>query len=98
MQGILTFFLYICKFTIFVERNNIMTLEEFKAYFGGYINNNIVTAKDRFVDNKDFWDCVCFDAYRIYEQSTLDIDTICKLSENILFSVNRYKPYLGQKN
>lgn len=72
-----------------------MTFEEFEIYFWSYIPENIVSNLDRTIDHRDFCDAVCFDCYRIYEQSRMSKDTICKLAENILFSVQRYKPLLG---
>lgn len=72
-----------------------MSFEEFEIYFWSYMPESIVSNLDRIVDHRDFCDAVCFDSYRIYEQSKMSRDTICKLAENILFSVHRYKPLLG---
>lgn len=72
-----------------------MSLEEFGEYFWAYIGNTIVTDLDRNVNNKEFCDSVCFDCYRIYQQSGVSRDVICKQAENILFNVFRYKPFLN---
>jgi len=77
------------------KRKTIMTFEEFEVYFWSYIPENIVSNLDRRVNHRDFCDAVCFDCYRIHEQSNVNKDTLCKLAENILFNVNRYKPLLG---
>lgn len=71
------------------------TLEEFQEYFWNYINDNVVSNADINMNNKDFCDSVCYDAYRIYKQGDISIDVICKLSESILFNVYRFKPILG---
>lgn len=73
-----------------------MSFEEFQIYFWSYISDNIVSNTDRVINNTDFCDSTCFDAYRIYEQSKVDIDVICKMAENMLFNVQRFKPVLGQ--
>ena len=72
-----------------------MNFEEFEEYFWAYINDSIVSNTDRVIDNKDFCDAVCFDCFRLYEQSGVSVDIICKAAENILFSVYRYKPMLN---
>lgn len=72
-----------------------MDFIEFQEYFWSYISENTVSNLDRIRDNTDFCESVCFDAYRMYDQSKVDIDFICKLSENILFSVRRFSPLLG---
>lgn len=79
----------------FAQKKTTMTFEEFQIYFWSYIGENIVSNLDRSVDNKDFCEAVCFDCYRLYEQSDVNIDTICKSAENILFNVYRFKPILG---
>lgn len=72
-----------------------MDFSEFKIYIDAYLSENAISMVDRNINNKDFYDEVCFDCYRIFEQSNVSIDIICKLAENILFNVNRYKPLLG---
>lgn len=72
-----------------------MDFEEFQTYFWAYIDENIASSSDINLNNKDFCDEVCFGCYRIYQQSNIDIDSICKLAENILFNVYRFKPILG---
>lgn len=72
-----------------------MTLEEFQVYFWSYISENTVSNMDRISTNTDFCESVCYDCYRIYDQSNISIDIICKLAENILFDVKRFKPILG---
>jgi len=72
-----------------------MNFEEFQIYFWAYVGENIISPLDRNIESRDFCDAVCFDAFRVYEQSNVNIDTICKLSENILFNVYRFKPILG---
>lgn len=72
-----------------------MTFNEFSTYFWSYIDENIVSNMDRLENGSDFCENVCFDCYRIYEKSGVDIDVICKIAENILFSVKRFKPMLG---
>lgn len=74
-----------------------MSFEEFEVYFWSYIPESVVSNLDRAVDHRDFCDAVCFDSYRIYEHSKISRDTVCKLAENILFSVHRYKPLLGNR-
>lgn len=71
------------------------TFEEFEDYFWNYINSNVVSNEDIRINNKDFCQSVCHDAYRIYSQSDVSIDVICKLAEGILFNVYRFKPILG---
>ena len=70
-------------------------LEDFKVYFWQYIDDNIVSYEDKFIENKDFCDSVCFDCYKIYKQSNISIDILCKMAENMLFNVYRFKPILG---
>lgn len=72
-----------------------MSFEEFEIYFWAYISENIVSHLDRSSNNRDFCESVCYDSYRIYEQSTTSIDIICKMAENLLFSVYRFNPILG---
>lgn len=72
-----------------------MNFEDFQIYFWAYINENIISVADRNIDNKDFCESVCYDSYRIYEQSKVNIDTICKMAENTLYAVYRFKPILG---
>lgn len=72
------------------------SFEDFQVYFWSYIDKNVVSDSDRVYDNTDFCESVCFDAYRIYDQSNIDLDVICKLSENILFAVKRFNPLLGR--
>lgn len=72
-----------------------MTLEDFKIYFWQYINDTIVSYDDINLNNKDFCDTIAFDCYRLYSQQNVSIDFICKMAENILFAVYRYKPNLG---
>jgi len=72
-----------------------MEYSEFKIYFWSYLNENAISIVDRNINNKDFYDAVCFDCFRVYTQSRINIDIICKLAENILFNVNRYKPLLN---
>ena len=74
---------------------NFDNFEDFQVYFWQYINENIVSPEDIYVDNKDFCESVCFDCFRVYQKGNLNLDTICKLAENILFSVYRFKPLLG---
>ena len=78
-----------------MAKTTTMNFEEFQNYFWAYISDNIVSDMDRAVDNKDFCDSVCYDCYRLYEQSGANIDTICKSAENILYNVYRYKPLLN---
>lgn len=72
-----------------------MNFEEFEIYFWSYISENIVSILDRSIDNADFCNSVCFDCFRLYNQSNIHIDVICKAAENILFNVHRFKPILG---
>ena len=72
-----------------------MTFEDFEVYFWAYIDDNIVSNVDRGLDNRDFCQAVCYDCYRIHEQSKVNIDTVCKMAENILFNVCRFKPILS---
>lgn len=72
-----------------------MNFEEFEEYFWSYIDENIVSNLDRSIDNRDFCESVCFDCFRLYEQSKINIDIICKSAENMLFNVRRFKPILG---
>lgn len=72
-----------------------MKFEDFEVYFWAYINDTIVTNLDRSLENSDFCEAVCFDSYRLFEKSDVDINLICKLAENILFNVYRFKPMLG---
>ena len=74
-----------------------MNFEEFKDYFWAYIPTNIMSFSDRNVEHKDFYDSVCYDCYRLYSQSQVDIDTICKVAESVLFNVYRFKPILGMQ-
>lgn len=71
-----------------------MNFQEFQEYFWSYISENVVNNLDRSANNIDFCESVCFDCYRMYEQG-MDKDSICKLAENILFNVSRFKPILG---
>jgi len=71
-----------------------MIFEEFEIYFWNYLSSDIISTLDRNIDNKDFCDSVCYDCFRIYSQSDVDLDTICKIAENILFSIKRYSPIL----
>lgn len=73
-----------------------MNFLDFEDYFWAYISENTVPRLDREVENKGFCDAICYDCYRTYEKSNLDIDTICKLAEDMLFNVNRYKPILSR--
>jgi hypothetical protein len=73
---------------------NLDTYESFSIYFWAYINENIISDLDRDMDNKDFCDSVCYDCFRMYSQSNISIDEICKIADNILFSVKRYQPIL----
>lgn len=75
-----------------------MSLEEFSVYFWSYISTNAVTPLDRDINNRDFCDEVCYDCYRIYDQTGGNIDIICKLAENILFNVARYQPVLNTQS
>lgn len=75
-----------------------MDFEEFQVYFWSYIPENIVSNLDRSVNNRDFCESLCYDAYRLFTQSNVDIDIICKSSENMLFNVLRFKPILGLKD
>lgn len=72
-----------------------MTFEEFEEYFWSYIPEKIVSNLDRSIDNRDFCNAVCYDCYRLYTLSDMDIDVMCKAAENMLFNVNRFKPILG---
>jgi len=72
-----------------------MTFEEFEVYFWSYISKNTVSNLDKVVNNTDFCESVCFDCWRIYDQSRINIDIICKMADNILVNVNRFKPMLG---
>ncbi len=72
-----------------------MNFEEFQEYFWAYIPENIVSNIDRTVNNRDFCESVCFDCFRLYEQTDLNMDVICKAAENMLFNVHRFKPILG---
>lgn len=72
-----------------------MDYNDFSLYFWAYLNENAFPLIDRNTNNKDFYDAVCFDCFRIYSQSGVGVDIICKLAEDILFNVNRYKPLLG---
>lgn len=74
-----------------------MIFEDFQTYFWSYIPEQIVTNLDRTVNNTDFCDAVCYDCYRLYERSNVSIDVICKMAENMLVNVNRFKPILGNK-
>ncbi len=67
------------------------TFESFKDYFFAYLSSTI-SYQDITVDNIDFCEAVCFDCYRIYEQSGVNVNVICKLAENMLYSVKRYQP------
>lgn len=71
-----------------------MSFEEFEEYFWSYMPENIISNLDRSIDSRDFCESVCFDCYRMNTQG-VDKDTICKLAENILFNVHRFKPILG---
>lgn len=71
-----------------------MNFEEFEIYFWSYIPEHVVSNIDRSVDNRDFCESVCFDCFRLYERSGINIDIICKAAENILFNVRRFKPLL----
>lgn len=70
-----------------------MEFEQFRVYLWAYIPDTVISIQDRNVDNRDFWDTICFDAYRIYEQSSMNIDLTCKFVESMLFAVKRHKPY-----
>lgn len=72
-----------------------MDFEEFQVYFWSYISASTVSNADRIENNTDFCEAVCFDSYRVYDQSGIHIDIICKLAENTLFNVRRFKPILG---
>ena len=72
-----------------------MNFEDFQIYFWSYISEHTVSNLDRIRDNRDFCESVCFDAWRMYDQSDVDIDFICKHSENMLTNVRRFKPILG---
>lgn len=72
-----------------------MSFEEFEIYFWSYIDENIVSVTDININNSDFCNSVCYDCFRLYEQSNISIDTICKIAENLLFNVYRFKPILG---
>lgn len=72
-----------------------MELQEFSDYFWAYQNKNIISLKDINIDNRDFCEMVCFDFYRMYMQSNIDIDVICKIAENVFFAIKRYNPQLG---
>ena len=72
----------------------IDNFEDFQSYFWEYISKNIVSDNDLFNDNKDFCDFICFDIWRTYEMSNISIDLLCKLSENMLLSVKRFRPVL----
>lgn len=74
---------------------NFDNFEDFQIYFWQYISENIVSYEDININHKDFCESVCFGAYSIYQKGNMNLDTICKLSENILFSVYRFKPLLG---
>lgn len=72
-----------------------MTFEEFKFYFWSYMDDNIVSTKDININNVDFCEAICFDCFRVYEQSNINIDTVCKIAENLIYNVYRFKPILG---
>jgi len=72
-----------------------MNFEEFEIYFWSYISENIVSNADR-RNNIDFCNAICFDSFRLYQQSNIHKDIICKAAENMLFNVNRFKPILGK--
>ena len=74
-----------------------MNFEEFQEYFWSYISEVIVSNLDRSVNNRDFCESVCFDSFRLYEQSGIHEDILCKSAENMLFNVQRFKPMLGIK-
>jgi hypothetical protein len=69
-----------------------MNFIDFEDYFWAYISENTVPLIDRQLENKDFCDAICYDCYRTFKNSNVNIDTICKLAEDMLFNVNRYKP------
>lgn len=69
--------------------------EDFKVYFWQYIDDSIVSPNDKYINNKDFCDSVCFDCFRVYKQSNINIDIVCKMAESVLFSVYRFKPVLS---
>ena len=71
-----------------------MELGEFKSYFYNYMDSNILSAEDIYTKNYDFCDSVVYDCYRIYQQSDIGIDVICKLAENMFFSIRRFNPKL----
>lgn len=73
-----------------------MDFRSFEEYFWAYISVNTVPILDRELENKGFCDAVCYDCYRMFEKSNIDIDSICKLAEDMLFNVNRYKPILSK--
>lgn len=77
---------------------NFEDFGDFETYFWSYINENVVSDLDRTVNNTDFCESVCFDCYRIYIKSGTNIDVICKMAENLLYNVNRFKPLLGLNN
>ena len=73
-----------------------MDFNDFKVYFLSYLNESTVSARDMNITSKDFVDSVAYDCYRVYDMSGMDIDVICKIADNILFSVKRYSPILGK--
>lgn len=70
--------------------------EEFEIYFWQYIPDNVVSATDININNIDFCKSVCFSCFRMYEKGDLSLDIICKLAEDMLYNVKRYKPFLGE--
>lgn len=71
-----------------------MELKDFENYFWGYMESS-VSEDQRYLSNKDFLDAVCYDCYRIYLQSDISIDVVCKMAENVFYNIKRYNPDLN---
>jgi hypothetical protein len=71
-----------------------MELKDFEDYFWSYMESSI-SEQQRYLSNKDFLDSVCYDSYRIYAQSDISIDVVCKMAENLFFNIKRYSPNLN---
>ena len=91
----MTLFFVLLLFCTFAQKKTTMNFEEFEIYFWSYIPEHIVSNLDRTTNNRDFCNAVCYDSFRIYEQTDIHQDTICKFAENMLFNVHRFKPILG---
>ena len=71
-----------------------MVFEEFQIYFSAYISENVISIEERLYRDKEFFDSVCYDCFRIYSQTDVNVDILCKQAENILYQVKRYKPFV----